>query len=62
MNFLSRIAAMIGLGVATAMASTTPAQAGDFGVSVHGGNWNNGWSLSYYDNDRYRGHGCQDVW
>lgn len=58
MNVLTRLALMFGFGVAATLASAVPAQAGDWGVSVHGGNWNNGWSVNYSDRDRHhRGHG-----
>jgi hypothetical protein len=57
MKILTRLAMMIGLGVAATIASTSPASAGDWGVSVHGGGWNNGWAVSYHDRDRHRGYG-----
>ena len=56
MNVLTRLASVIGLGVAAAIASTAPAQAGDWGVNVHGGGWNNGWSVNYRDHDRQHGY------
>ena len=58
MNVLTRLASVVGLGVAAMFASTSTVQAGDWGVSVHGGNWNNGWSVNYRDRDRHGyGHG-----
>lgn len=54
MNVLTRLASVVGLGVAAMVASATTAQAGDWGVSVHGGGWNNGWSVNYRDR---HGHG-----
>ena len=57
MNVFTRLASVMGLGVAAMIASTSSAQAGDWGVNVHGGHWNNGWSVSYHDRDRYRGPG-----
>ena len=48
---------MVGLGVAAVFASTSTVQAGDWGVSVHGGNWNNGWSVNYRDHHRGYGYG-----
>lgn len=57
MNVLTRLASVIGLGVAAAIASTAPARADDWGVSVHGGGWNNGWSVQYRDHDRHHGYG-----
>ena len=57
MNVLTRLASVVGLGAAAMFASTSTAQAGDWGVSVHGGGWNNGWSVSYHDRDRHRGSG-----
>lgn len=57
MNVLTRLASLIGLGVAATIASTSTAQAGDWGVSLHGGGWNNGWSVSYQDRDRRYGSG-----
>jgi hypothetical protein len=56
MNVFTRMAVLFGLGVAATIASTSTAQAGDWDVSVHGGNWNNGWSVSYHDRDRHHGH------
>ena len=41
MNVLTRLALVFGLGVAAMSASTV--QAGDWGVNLHGGSWNNGW-------------------
>ena len=52
MNVLTRLALVVGLGVAAMIASTSTVQAGDWGVSARGGNWNNGWSVNYRDHDR----------
>jgi len=57
MNVLTRLALMFGFGVAATLASAVPAQAGDWGVSVNGGGWNNGWSVNYRDRDRHHGYG-----
>ena len=62
MNVLTRLALMIGFGVAATMASAVPAQAGDWGVSVHGGGWNNGWSVNYRDRDRRHGYGYNHAY
>jgi hypothetical protein len=53
MNVLTRLASVVGLGVAAMFASASTVQAGDWGVSVHGGSWNNGWSVNYRDRDRH---------
>ena len=57
MNVLKRLAMMFGFGLAATLATTVPAQAGDWGVSLHGGQWNNGWSVHYQDRDRHYGNG-----
>jgi hypothetical protein len=63
MNVLTRLASVVALGAAAMFASASTAQAGDWGVSIHGGGWNNGWSVNYRDHDRHRGpvYGYRDY-